>query len=208
LQRHHGVDVRLRPARSRRHVGDGHGRAHDGRDVCAPRCPAAPRPGDFARGGHPVVMLGYGYWQRAFGGDPDVVGRSLRMGGRAYTIIGVAPANYYGGSAVLTPAFYVPMAMANELMGVDMLDRRDFHSFFAKARLALGVTGAQGEHTASLVAEDLPRSRPEGWILGRQFSLVPTADVQVAPGVDPLLHAAVWLLGAVVGLVLLLACTN
>ena len=163
---------------------------------------------DIARGGHPVVMLGHGYWQRAFGADPQVVGRTLRMGGRAYTIIGVAPANYYGGTAVLTPAFYVPMAMANELMGVDMLDQRDWHSFFAKARLAPGVTRAQAEHAASLVAESLTRARPEGWIPGRQFSLVPTADVQIAPGVDPLLRAAVWLLMAVVGLVLLLACTN
>jgi macrolide transport system ATP-binding/permease protein len=163
---------------------------------------------DVARGGHPVVMLGHGYWQRAFGADPQVVGRTLRMGGRDYTIIGVAPADYYGGTAVLTPAFYVPMAMANELMGVDMLDQRDWHSFFAKARLAPGVTRAQAEHTASLVADDLTRARPEGWILGRQFSLVPTADVQIAPGVDPLLRAATWLLMAVVGLVLLLACTN
>ncbi len=163
---------------------------------------------DIARGGHPVVMLGHGYWQRAFGADPQVVGRTLRMGGRPYTIIGVAPASYRGGTAVLTPAFYVPMAMANELMGVDMLDQRDFHSFFAKARLAPGVTRAQAEHAASLVAERLTRARPEGWNPGRQFSFVPTADVQIAPGVDPLLRAAVWLLMAVVGLVLLLACTN
>ncbi|HLG59834.1 MAG TPA: ABC transporter permease [Vicinamibacterales bacterium] len=163
---------------------------------------------DIARGGHPVVMLGHGYWQRAFGADPQVVGRTLRMGGRAYTIIGVAPANYHGGTAVLTPAFYVPLAMANELMGVEMLDQRDWHSFSVKARLAPGVTRAQAEHSASLVAESLTRARPEGWIPGRQFSLVPTGDVQVAPGVDPLLRAAVWLLMTVVGLVLLLACTN
>jgi predicted permease len=163
---------------------------------------------DVSRGGHPVVMLGYGYWQRAFGADPQVVGRTIRMGGRAYTIIGVAPASYRGGTAVLTPAFYIPMAMADDLMGVEMLDQRDFHSFFVKARLAPGVTRAQAEHAASLVAESLNRARPEGWIPGRQFSLVPTADVQIAPGVDPLLRAAVWLLMGVVGLVLLLACTN
>ena len=53
---------------------------------------------DIARGGHPVVMLSHGYWQRAFGADPQVVGRTLRMGGRSYTIIGVAPAHYRGGT--------------------------------------------------------------------------------------------------------------
>jgi predicted permease len=130
------------------------------------------------------------------------------MGGRGYTIIGVAPASYRGGLPAVTPAFYVPMAMVDELMGIEMLDQRDWHSFSAKARLAPGVTRAQAEHAASLVADSLTRARPEGWIPGRQFSLVPTSDVQVLPGVDPLLRAAAWLLMAVVGLVLLLACTN
>ncbi len=163
---------------------------------------------DIARGGHPVVMLSHGYWQRAFGADPHVVGRTLRLGGRGYTIIGVAPAHYRGALPPLTPAFYVPMAMANELMGVDMLSQRNSHSFFVKARLAPGVTRAQAEHTASLVAESLTRARPEGWVPGEQFSLVPTSDVQIYPGVDPLLRAAALLLVGVVGLVLLLACTN
>jgi predicted permease len=163
---------------------------------------------DVARGGHPVVMLSHGYWQRAFGADPQVVGRTLQMGGRSYTIIGVAPADYRGGLPAITPAFYVPMAMQDELMGVEMLDRRDFHSFFVKARLAPGITRAQAEHAASLVAASLSDARPEGWGPGEQFVLVPTSDVQVVPGVDLLLRAAVWMLLAVVALVLLLACTN
>ena len=149
---------------------------------------------DIARGGHPVVMLSHGYWQRAFGGDPQVVGRTLQMGGRGYTIIGVAPADYRGGLPAITPAFYVPMAMLNELMGVEMLDQRDFHSFFVKARLAPGVTRAQAEHAASLVG-GVSHRRAAGRVgPGQQFSLVPTSDVQVVPGVDPLLRAAAWLL--------------
>src|SRR6185369_7272947 len=76
---------------------------------------------DVARGGRPVVMLSDGYWRRAFGADPLVVGRTLRLGTRGYTIIGVAPARYRGGLPAVTPAFYVPMAMADELMGVEML---------------------------------------------------------------------------------------
>ena len=163
---------------------------------------------DVARGGHPVVMLSHGYWQRAFGGDPDVVGRTLEIGRRRYTIIGVAPADYRGGLPAVTPAFYVPMAMQEEVMGIEMLDKRYFHNFFVKARLVPGVTRAQAEHAASLVAASLTAARPEGWIPGQQFELVPTSNVQVVPGVDPLLRAAAWLLIAVVGLVLVLACTN
>lgn len=163
---------------------------------------------DVARGGHPVVMLSHGYWQRAFGGDPQVVGRTLQMGRRSYTIVGVAPAGYRGGLPAVTPAYYVPMAMQEELMGIEMLDQRSFHSFFAKARLVPGVTRVQAEHAASLVAASLTTARPEGWIPGGGFALVPAADVQVHPGLDPILRTASWLLIAVVGLVLLLACTN
>ena len=163
---------------------------------------------DVARGGHPVVMLSHGYWQRAFGGDAQVVGRTLQMGRRDYTIIGVAPADYRGGLPAITPAFFVPMAMQNELMGIEMLDQRNSHSILVKARLAPGVTRAQAEHAASLVAASLTATRPEGWIPGQRFEFVPTSEVQVVPGVDPLLRAAAWLLIAVVGLVLLLACTN
>lgn len=167
------------------------------------------RDDDVARGGHPVVMLSHSYWRSVFGSDPQVVGRTLRMAGRRYTIIGVAPANYRGGLPAITPAFYVPMAMLDEVMGMEgLLDQRDFHSFFVKGRLAPGVTRAQAEHAASLVAASLNNARPAGWDPGEQFSIVPTADVHVVPGVDPLLRAAMWLLIAVAGLVVLLACTN
>jgi len=163
---------------------------------------------DVARGGHPVVMLSHGYWRRAFGGDPQVVGRTLRMGRRSYTIIGVAPPEYPGGLPAVTPAFYVPMVMLDELMGFESLDQRDFHSFFARARLAPGVSRVQAEHAASLVAASLTGARPDGWVAGEQFVLVPAADVRIYPVLDQILRAASWLLMAVVGLVLLLACTN
>jgi putative ABC transport system permease protein len=164
---------------------------------------------DIARGGHPVVMLSHGYWQRAFGGDLQVIGRTLQIGRRNYTIIGVAPPDYRGGLPAITPAFYIPMAMVEEVMGVErLLERRDYHSFFVKARLAPGITAAQAQHAASLVAASLTSTRPDGWVPGEHFTLVPTAEVQVLPGVDPLMNAAAALLMTVVGLVLLLACTN
>jgi predicted permease len=163
---------------------------------------------DVEHGGNPVVMLSDGYWRRAFAADPLVVGRTLRLAGRNYTVIGVAPANYRGGLPAVTPAFYVPVARLDELMGAEMLRQRFFHNFSVKARLVPGVTRAQAAQAASLVAESLTRARPGGWAAGRQFSLVPSSDVQIGPGVDPLLRASSWLLMSVVGLVLLLACTN
>jgi hypothetical protein len=64
---------------------------------------------DVARGGHAVVVLAHGYWQSAFGGSADVVGRQLTIGGRSYSIVGVAPAAFEGSLKGLTPAFYAPL---------------------------------------------------------------------------------------------------
>ncbi len=56
-----------------------------------------------ARGAHPVVVLGYGYWQRRFAGDPAAVGAELRLAGRAYTIICVVSKEYTGNRRGFVP---------------------------------------------------------------------------------------------------------
>ncbi|HKE86672.1 MAG TPA: ABC transporter permease [Vicinamibacterales bacterium] len=155
-----------------------------------------------------VVMLSHGFWQRRFGGDRSVLGRELRLNGRPYTIVGIAPAEYRGGIPVITPAFYVPMIMLDDLMGVEMLDARGVHNSFARARLARGVTRAQAETVVARVAASLTGKRPDGWVPNSGFTLYPTANVRIHPQLDQILRAAAGLLLVVVGLLLLLACTN
>jgi hypothetical protein len=138
-------------------------------------------------------VLSYRYWRRAFGGDLHVVGQTLRLSGRNYTIIGVAPADYPGGLPAVQPAFYVPMSMLDELMGIDILDARNVHNSFVRARRAPSVPPAQAEHAVADVAASLTERRPAGWVPGETFALVPTADVTIHPGLDPLLRAASWL---------------
>ena len=163
---------------------------------------------DVARGGHPVVMLDYRYWQSAFAGDPDVVGHEMRVGGRAYTVIGVGPPDFAGTVRGLTPTFYVPYMMVEELNGSPMIDERGHHSLFAKARLRPGVTLPQAEAAVGAVAAQLTRDRMANWDPAGQFVLLPLTDVLLFPPLDVFIRAAAWLLMVVVGLVLLLACTN
>jgi predicted permease len=153
-------------------------------------------------------MLGYGYWQRAFGGDPDIVGRELRLGGRAYTVVGIAPEAYRGALRGIQAELFVPISMYDELMGVPMLDERDNHNLIGVARLAPGATLVQAETAVAAVTASLDSARLDGWRVGDSFSLVPTTDVLVFPSMDPYIRAVAWLLMVVVGLVLLLACTN
>ena len=161
---------------------------------------------DVAPGGHPVVMLSHGYWQRAFGGDLDVVGRELRLSARAYTIIGVAPATYRG--SLLAPEFYIPMTMYGVLMGVNVRENRGLHNLSGMARLAPEATLAQAKTAVAAVATSQDEARLEGWDVGGGFALVPSTEVLFDPQDDTSIRAVAWLLIVVVGLVLLMACTN
>ena len=162
---------------------------------------------DIAPGGHPVVMLSYGYWQRGFGRDPDIVGRELRVNGRVYTIVGVAPADYPGSGRWIETVLYAPASMADELTGTAVRDNRGQLGWWGKARLAPGVTRAEAEVAVAAVSA-LDEARPAGWNVGARFRLVPTTEVLFTPVLDPYFRSAAWLLMGVVGLVLLLACTN
>ncbi len=165
---------------------------------------------DVTEGAHPVVMLDHGYWQRAYGGDPDVVGQEVRLGGRAYTIVGVAPEDYGGTFRGIVPSVIAPTMMVNELDPGEesALENRGSHSVFVKARLRPGVTMAHAQTAVEGVAAHLTESAPVDWDLDAGFTLVPTKDVIVIPPFDRFIRAAAWLLMVVVGLVLLMACTN
>ena len=163
---------------------------------------------DVSRGGHPVVMLDHRYWQSAFAGDPDVVGREMRVGGRAYRVIGVGSPDFAGTVRGLTPTFYVPYMMAEELEGFPLFDDRGHTTLLVKARLRPGVTLPQADTAVGAVAAQLTRDRIESWDPAGQFVLLPLGDVLLFPPMDVFIRAAAWLMMVVVGLVLLLACTN
>lgn len=165
---------------------------------------------DVAPGAHPVVMLGYSHWQKSFGDDPRVIGRETRIGGRAYTIIGVAPADYAGHFRGLAPAFFLPRMMLNEVSPAhyDQLEARGDHGTFVKGRLRPGVSLARAQTAADAVAARLRESAIEDWDPQARFLFVPTSDVILYPPFDRFVRAAAWLLMIVVGLVLLMACVN
>ena len=165
---------------------------------------------DVAPGAHPVVMLGHSHWQKAYGGDSGVVGRETRIGGRPFTVVGVAPEDYEGHFRGLAPAFFLPRMMLNEVSpaNYDQLEARGDHGLFVKGRLKPGVTLAQVQTAADAVAERLRESAVEDWDPQASFLFVPTSDVILYPPFDRFVRAAAWLLMIVVGLVLLIACVN
>jgi putative ABC transport system permease protein len=163
---------------------------------------------DVSRGGHPVVMLNHAYWRDAMGGDPGIVGREVRLGGRAYTIVGVAPPDFPGTLRGITSVMYAPYVMIEELTGGPMFEERGNHSLFVKARMRPGVTLPQVEVAVAAVGARLREERVEGWDPDNEFAVVPMTEVLLFPPLDPYIAGSAWLLTAVVALVLLLACTN
>lgn len=165
---------------------------------------------DVAPGAHPVVMLGHGFWQRVFGGDPTVVGRTIRIGGLVYTIVGVAPERFTGYFQGIVPSLYAPLMMINQLAptSFDELEERGNHSMFATARLRPGVSLPQAQGALDAVAVQLTEDRIDEWDPNASFVMVPSTDVILIPPFDRFVRAAAWLLMVVVGLILLMACMN
>ena len=165
---------------------------------------------DVAPGAHPVVVLSHDYWQRAFASDPAVVGRSIRLSGRQYSIVGVAPSTYTGTVSGVMPALFVPIRMINQLQPdiQDQLAQRGNHSAFLKARLAPGASMAQARAAIERFTADMKQRYPANWPNGTALVLIPLKDIAVNPLLDPVVVPAAAALMVVVGLVLLVACAN
>jgi predicted permease len=114
------------------------------------------RDDDRIRGGHPVVVLSYDFWQQAFGGDMAIVGRTLRVNNRPLTVVGVTPRGFFGTQVGDRSDLYLPLMMASVTTRGDdsMLDERGDWWLFVMGRLKPGVTR---EHAAAELSVEFKR---------------------------------------------------
>lgn len=95
---------------------------------------------DQKPGGHPLAVLGYGFWQRSFGGDPNIVGRTVRLNSHPYVVAGVTPPGFYGIDMGTPADLYVPMMMKAQITPTwDGLTDRNMFWCNLVARLKPGV---------------------------------------------------------------------
>jgi predicted permease len=161
---------------------------------------------DQAPGAHPVAVITYDCWQKRFAADPQTVGKTVLINGRSFTVIGVAPPRFYGTEISFRAEVWFPLMMLAQIEpGSDYLNNRDASNFFVQGRLKPGVTLAQAESALRNIAAQLAREFPKE-NEDKTLTLSP-------PGLlgtflrGPVMGFA-GVLMAVVGLVLLLACTN
>ncbi len=161
---------------------------------------------DRQPGGHPVTVLSHEGWQRRFGADPSVVGKSLFVNGRSFTVVGVLPRGFYGTEIIAAPELWFPVSMQAEIeVGNSWLDKRGVENLFIQGRLRPGVGRERAQAALDVLASQLEREFPE-FNEGKRVTLSP-------PGFfGGMMRGAVLgfagLLMAVVAFVLLLACTN
>jgi putative ABC transport system permease protein len=146
-------------------------------------------------GATPTVILSYGFWQRRFGNDPNIIGKQLTLNLQSYTVVGIMPAHFqYGADADVT----VPFGLSTERFK----NRGSDPGTDVVARMKPNVSQQQAEADLNLVAVQLEQQYP-ATNKGRRVLLTPLHESVVGNVRRPLLI----LLGAV-GLVLLIACAN
>jgi len=165
---------------------------------------------DSAPGAHPVAVISYALWNRQFGGDRKIIGQTIQINHQDYAVIGVMPKEFHDIGTFGDPDVYIPMAMHDQLLPDRLkswVNNRTFGFAYGLGRLKPGVTLQQADSSMHNLASELEREYPAN-NSGRSVMLVPINDTVIPPQQQSDFFRAGTLMGIIVGLVLLIACTN
>ena len=175
-------------------------------------------PEDDRPGAARVAVISTRLWERAFGREPGVVGRSLRIRTQPYVVVGVAPPGFAGMVPVLDADVWTPMTWVADVStvgirsfvdspGATPLEQRGERWLFVKGRLRDGVTPARAAASLDVIMANLAAAWPDS-NEDRQVSLTLTDDVRLPPQLAGPVGVLTAGLTLVVGVVLLVACAN
>lgn len=162
---------------------------------------------DTGIGAHPVAIVSHRFWQERLGGD-EVVGSRIALNRFAFEVVGVAPPEFRGHTALLQPAVYLPITMATVAipdMSTEAIENRNSHSFMAVARLEDGTTLEEARAAVGLVTERI-RSRFPETHAHKGADVMPLG--MVAGAGRPFVQGFLIAIMALIGAVLAVACTN
>jgi predicted permease len=157
-------------------------------------------------GGSPYAVLSYGSWQARYGGDRDIVGKTIRINRHPYTVLGVAPRNFHGTEVFYWPEVWAPMMMEAQIEpGNPWLENRGTFNAWVIGRLKPGVSPSAATANLNTIAAELSRRYPD-FDEGLQMHLTrPGLMGEVIGGPMRTVSFALMLMA---GLVLLTACAN
>ena len=162
---------------------------------------------DAVAGRNPVAVLACDFWRTDFSADPSVIGRTMRINGIDFTIVGVAPKNFTGVDQYVRPHLFLPAAMSQRLSASteNPIEDRKNHEFDVKGRLKPGVTREQAQAELATIWKGL---EPLHSLADQQRAARVRTELQARVIQDPPDAYLITMLMALVGVVLIIACAN
>jgi predicted permease len=159
---------------------------------------------DRTPGAHPVAVLSYALWKTRFGADPGAIGRPIVLNGFPFLVIGVAPDGFQSVEVGEREDLWIPLAMEKQARpSFPTLNDRVFASLSVVGRLRPGVSLEQAQAELNVLAPHL-----EDLHQGKRPRVLVAAGIRLAPEWRGAVLELWRVLGAMVGLVLLVACAN
>lgn len=162
-----------------------------------------------------MTIVSHEYWRRT-GSDSDALGSSVRVNGRLFAIVGIAPPGFTGTSAAVTPEFWMPLS-ASDLLKNDFMREgqgkaagsSDRHDLFVVGRLRPDVPMDAAGREAATIGTRLAESYPaENGKYTITVSTLPRMGINTNPSDDgPIVSLSTVLMG-LASIVLLVACLN
>jgi predicted permease len=162
---------------------------------------------DATAGTHPVVVLSYDFWTRRFGRRTEIVGQSLRLNNRPYTVIGVAEEGFTG-TAFTTADFWVPMAMDAHVRA-SATSLRENHGavwMIALGRMKTGVTPRQVRDELQAVMHSYLTERGSDRV--NRWTAAVERSARIPGAFSGPVMGFIGMLAVLTGLVLVIACSN
>jgi predicted permease len=162
---------------------------------------------DRIEGARPVVVISHVFWQSRFGGDPSVVGRTIRFGGADVQVAGVAPDSFAGADLQRRNEVWAPTAMAPNITRRQRRDNATWYWLGILARLKPGVSFAEASARLQAISPQIEANLPANRAnKGAEYRIIP-AETGFDRWRTALREPLMLLMGAVT-LVLLVACAN
>jgi predicted permease len=161
-----------------------------------------------APGASQVIVLTYKFWKSHFGGDHSVIGQTVKLDGKPFTVIGVTPKSFTGTEVIIEGDGYVPLASLPEAYGGPAaLTDRSAGVLEVLARLQPGVQARQAQNALDVLSAQQAQDYPA---IKKGYSFITVPEPQSRPdfSVAAVFGQASMVFLALVGLIMLIACIN
>ena len=171
---------------------------------------------DQTPGAHPVAVVSHAWWEQRLGGDPSVVGKTIKIDETTYTIVGVAPKEFFGTTVGSAPDLWLPLAMEKQIPPAHWngRDNERFQSLHLIGRLKDGVTIEQAGGVINLLFKQSLQAIAGAQPTADRLADIQKASIELTPasrGLSTLreqFSLSLKVLMGVVALVLLIASAN